>query len=135
MADTKNQNDAGCNKWGHQNGRCIIEFEILSSCRRKLYGTSGGYISDILAKPVVKVINLGSVFNSTRYFWNPELACVEAGLEGYTLLKNPYEGEVVIDRRPKVSFNSEVKLTENTALQTDKPFLSNLFEWLYEFMA
>ena len=26
--DTKNTGDAGCNKWGHQNGHCIVEFVV-----------------------------------------------------------------------------------------------------------
>lgn len=28
IGDIKNQNDAGCNKWGHENGHCIIEFVV-----------------------------------------------------------------------------------------------------------
>ncbi len=28
IGDIKNQSDAGCNKWGHQNGTCIIEFVV-----------------------------------------------------------------------------------------------------------
>lgn len=95
MADTKSQYDQGCNAWGHHNGKCVVEFEILSSYRKSLYGSSGGYISDVLAKPIVKVINLGSVYDSTYYFWNPKQACIDNGLEGYTLLTNPYGGEVV----------------------------------------
>lgn len=100
MADTKNQNDRGCNAWGHQYGKCVVEFEILSSCRKSLYGTSGGYVSDILAKPIVKVINLGSVYDSTYYFWNPKQACIDNGLEGYTLLTNPYGGEIIEQPKP-----------------------------------
>lgn len=95
MADTKNQKDQGCNTWGHHYGKCVVEFEILSSHRKSLYGTSGGYISDVLAKPIVKVINLGSVWDSTHYFWDPRQACLDNGLTGYTLLTSPYEGEVV----------------------------------------
>ena len=95
MADTKNQSNKGCNAWGHQYGKCVVEFEILSSCRRSLYGTSGGYVSEVLAKPIVKVINLGSVWDSTDYLWNPKQACLDNGLDGYTLLTNPYGGEVV----------------------------------------
>lgn len=100
MADTKNQNDRGCNAWGHQYGKCVVEFEVLSSCRKSLYGTSGGYVSDILAKPIVKVINLGSVFDDTYYFNNPRQACIDNGLEGYILLSNPYGGETVVDDTP-----------------------------------
>lgn len=28
IADIKSQGDAGCTKWGHSNGKCVIEFEI-----------------------------------------------------------------------------------------------------------
>lgn len=31
MGDAKNQNDKGCNKWGHLNGDCIIEFMVNGS--------------------------------------------------------------------------------------------------------
>lgn len=107
MADTKNQNDSGCNMWGHHYGKCIVEFEVLSSCLSSLYGTSGGYVSDILAKPIVKVVNLGSVFDDTDYFNNPEQACLDNGLEGCTLLVNPYEGYVVQKSEPVATATSE----------------------------
>ena len=100
MADTKSQRDKGCTAWGHQYGKCMVEFEILSSCRKSLYGTSGGYISEQLAKPIYKVINLGSVYDSTYYFWNPNQACIDNDLVGYTLLTNPYEGTVVENPPP-----------------------------------
>lgn len=96
MADTKNQNDSGCTVWGHQYGKCIVEFEILSQCRNSLYGTSGGYISPLLNKPIYKVINIGSVYDSTYYFWNPRQAVLDNGLEGYFLLTSPYEGDWVV---------------------------------------
>ena len=31
IGDIKNQDDAGCNKWGHMNGECIIEFVVNGS--------------------------------------------------------------------------------------------------------
>lgn len=96
IADTKNQNDSGCTVWGHQYGKCIVEFEILSQCRKSLYGTSGGYISPLINKPIYKVINIGSVYNSTYYFWNPRQAVLDNGLEGYFLLTSPYEGYWVV---------------------------------------
>lgn len=101
MADTKSQSDKGCNAWGHHNGKCVVEFEILSSHRRSLYGSSGGYISDALAKPIVKVINLGSVYDSIYYFWNPKQACIDNGLEGYKLLTSPYEWEIIEVIQPR----------------------------------
>ena len=100
MADAKNQSNRGCTRWGHQYGKCIVEFEILSSCRKSLYNGSGGYISEVINKPIYKVINLGSVYDEeifTKYFWNPEQACIDNGLVGYTLLKNPYGGITVSD--------------------------------------
>lgn len=98
IADAKSQRDRGCTAWGHQYGKCIVEFEILSSMKKFLYNGSGGYISDLLAKPIYKVINLGSVYDEevfNKYFSNPKQACIDNGLTGYTLLINPYEGETV----------------------------------------
>ena len=93
IADTKNQHDYGCTSWGHQNGKCMVEFEILSSCRKSLYGSSGGYISEVINKPIYKVINLGSVYGEAYYYYtNPRQACIDNGLSGYTLLVNPYGG-------------------------------------------
>lgn len=97
IADTKSQGDAGCTKWGHHYGKCIVEFEILSAYRKSLYGTSGGYISELLAKPIVKVINLGSVYQSTYYFNNPKQAAIDQGLEGAYLLTSPYSGITITD--------------------------------------
>lgn len=96
MADTKNQRDRGCNAWGHYYGKCVVEFEILSSFRKSLYGGSGGYISDVLSKPVARIINIGSVYDSTAYLWNPKQACLDHGLIGYTLLTSPYGGEAIV---------------------------------------
>lgn len=31
IGDIKNQNDAGCNQYGHQNGRCVVEFVVQYS--------------------------------------------------------------------------------------------------------
>ena len=37
IGDIKNQNDPGCNIWGHQNGACVIEFVVD---KNSWYGTS-----------------------------------------------------------------------------------------------
>ena len=31
MGDEKNQSDSGCNKWGHDNGRSVVEFVVNKS--------------------------------------------------------------------------------------------------------
>lgn len=95
MADTKNQRDSTCNKWGHQYGKCIVEFEILSSHRKDLYNGSGGYISEKLSKPIAKILNVGSIYDNANYLWNLEQLCLDNGLEGYQLLKNPYGSELI----------------------------------------
>ena len=28
IGDIKNQNDKGCNQWGHNNGECVVEFIV-----------------------------------------------------------------------------------------------------------
>ena len=37
IGDIKSQRDAGCTKWGHNNGRCVVEFVVD---RSKWYGSS-----------------------------------------------------------------------------------------------
>ena len=37
IGDIKNQNDAGCTKWGHNDGRCVVEFVVDKD---KWYGSS-----------------------------------------------------------------------------------------------
>ena len=37
IGDIKSQGDAGCNKWGHNNGTCVVEFVVDKS---KWYGSS-----------------------------------------------------------------------------------------------
>ena len=40
LADTKNPNDSGCNQYGHDNGRRVVEFEVMPSYYSK-YGNPG----------------------------------------------------------------------------------------------
>lgn len=140
MADTKNQSNRGCNAWGHQYGKCVVEFEILSSCRKSLYGASGGYVSDALAKPIVKVINLGSVWDSTYYLWNPKQACLDNGLEGYTLLTNPYGGEVVKAEDPQQTIAPAgnlvyASLEKPSVKTTESNHFSFLISWFDKLIA
>lgn len=106
MADTKNQSDNNCSKWGHQNGQCIVEFHILYSDRKSLYGKSGGYISEAINKPIKKVINLGSVYSDdAKYLINAKRVCLDNGLENYTLLTSPYETVKIERNKPKISYH------------------------------
>ena len=117
IADIKNQRDKGCTVWGHQNGKCMVEFEVLSSMRKFLYGSSGGYITDNVNQPIYKVHNLGSVYDQEvfdKYFYNPEQAVLDNGLEGYYLLSSPYEGEYVV--RENVFKESPSTLTAEESL-------------------
>lgn len=92
IADTKNQNDINCTVWGHQNGNCIIEFEVLDCMVNTLYNGSGWYISDLINKPIYKIVNLGSVFYDPTMIYRSRDYAIEYGLEGYTMLVSPYDG-------------------------------------------
>lgn len=97
IQDIKSQSDYGCNAWGHLNGGCMVEFEILSSMRWSLYHGSGSWISDLINRPIYKVINLGSIYSEDNYYYfnNIKQACIDYGLSGYYLLTSPYDGEYV----------------------------------------
>ena len=76
IGDIKNQNDSGCNKWGHLSGKCVIEFVVDKS---KWYnpmhanpGTSSCH-PEWGGKTITKIVNLGSYFNG---------ASADAGAEG-----------------------------------------------------
>lgn len=58
IGDIKNQDDAGCNKWGHQNGKCVVEFCVKKS---SWYGTGKTvvkYHPEWANTTVVKAVNL-----------------------------------------------------------------------------
>lgn len=95
IADTKSQADNGCTVWGHQNGRCIIEFEVLSSMTSALYNGTGWYISELINQPIYKIINLGSVFYDPTMIHRSRDYAIEYGLAGYTMLTSPYGGYVI----------------------------------------
>ena len=72
IGDIKNQNDAGCNQWGHNNGECVVEFIV-----NKDTWYSGG--SGSHANPgtdtchpewkgkVTKAVNGGSYFTNSDF--------------------------------------------------------------------
>lgn len=96
IQDIKSQNDTGCNAWGHYNGQCMVEFEILSCMKNVLYKNgSGSYISELLNRPIYKVINIGSIYDNTTSFKDVKQACKDYGLNNYYILTSPYGGENV----------------------------------------
>lgn len=75
IADMKNQNDSGCNKWGHDSGQNIVEFVTNWSSHDNPKSNGA----------VLKVINLGS------YFDYPEYAA--GNVENYYYSENAYTDE------------------------------------------
>ena len=69
IGDIKNQNDAGCNKWGHTNGRCIVEFVVDKSSWYNSRGL-GDHVNPGTSnfypqwnQNIVNVVNYGSYKN------------------------------------------------------------------------
>jgi hypothetical protein len=59
IADTKSSSDSGCNKWGHDNGATVVEFEVSKDYYFK-YGNPGGkYWTRIKGARVTKITNYG----------------------------------------------------------------------------
>ena len=63
IGDIKNQNDPGCNEYGHDGGRCVVEYVVSKSWypSHANPGTSGCHPE--WDSRVVKAVNLG-----TNYF-------------------------------------------------------------------
>lgn len=60
IGDIKSQGDAGCNKWGHQNGKSVLEFVVNKST---WYGTSRTvlkYHPEWKNATVTKIVNTGN---------------------------------------------------------------------------
>lgn len=71
IGDIKNQNDKGCNQWGHNNGECVVEFIVDKDTWYK--GGRGNHVNPgtDTCHPewkgkVTKAVNGGS------YFVNPD---------------------------------------------------------------
>lgn len=69
IGDIKNQNDAGCNKWGHNNGQCVVEFVVDKNTWYS--GGKGSHANPGTAnchpewnQNITQVINRGSYFDS-----------------------------------------------------------------------
>ena len=62
IGDIKNQNDAGCNEWGHNNGQCVLEFVVD---KNSWYGTNKTVngIHPEFNKNITKIVNKGNYFD------------------------------------------------------------------------
>lgn len=69
IGDIKNQNDAGCNAWGHLNGTCIIEFVVDKdtwyNCGHPNPGQQGFHME--WNQNLTKAINGGSYFDNPTF--------------------------------------------------------------------
>ena len=59
MGDEKNISDAGCNKWGHDNGHSVVEFVVNKSMWYHTGKTVTKFHPEWAKSRVVKAINLG----------------------------------------------------------------------------
>ena len=59
MGDEKNMSDAGCNKWGHDNGHSVVEFVVNKSMWYHTGKTVTKFHPEWAKSRVVKAINLG----------------------------------------------------------------------------
>ncbi len=59
MGDEKNMSDAGCNKWGHDNGHSVVEFVVNKSMWYHTGKTVTKFHPEWEKSRVVKAINLG----------------------------------------------------------------------------
>ena len=59
MGDEKNMSDAGCNKWGHDNGHSVVEFVVNKSMWYHTGKTVTKFHPEWAKSQVVKAINLG----------------------------------------------------------------------------
>lgn len=59
MGDEKNMSDAGCNKWGHDNGHSVVEFVVNKSMWYHTGKTVTKFHPEWAKSWVVKAINLG----------------------------------------------------------------------------
>lgn len=66
IGDIKSQGDEGCNKWGHQNGDCIIEFVVDKDTwygRSRPGDPTQGYHDEWYKQAVVSATKVGSFWN------------------------------------------------------------------------
>lgn len=81
IGDIKNQNDSGCNKWGHDNGHCIIEFVVN---KNTWYNSGHGNPGTSACHPEWNK-NLTKAVNGGSYFDNPNFGSEAVAENGNTI--------------------------------------------------
>lgn len=64
IGDIKNQNDSGCNQWGHINGQCVVEFVVDKNSWYGIKdnpGTPSNHPE--WSKTISQIVNKGNYFN------------------------------------------------------------------------
>lgn len=67
IGDIKNQNDAGCNMWGHNNGQCVVEFVVDKSSWYGTNKTVNGFHPE-WNQNVDTIINKGNYFDLAQKY-------------------------------------------------------------------
>jgi len=69
IADIKSQGDPGCNKWGHDNGKTVVEFVVdKDKWYRSVKGTKAGYNIISTTNPGKNRNSVTSITNQGSYF-------------------------------------------------------------------
>lgn len=87
IGDIKSRNDAGCNKWGHQNGHCIIEFVVD---KNSWYNSGHPNPGNAACHPEWNK-NLRKAVNGGSYFKKPDFGADAVTESGKTIGNNNKE--------------------------------------------
>lgn len=123
IGDIKNQNDAGCNEWGHNNGKTIVEFVVDINT---WYSDGGGNHSNPGQEGFHMEWNqcLTHAINGGSYFDNPNFGSqnVESNNTVKGLMKWPTDGTEITsfygDRNSQTQGNSTSYRGINIAVPT-----------------
>ena len=68
IGDLKNQNDIGCNEWGHMNGECIVEFVVDQNTWYSISHANPGTLSchPEWDQDIVRAEKTGSFYDGLR---------------------------------------------------------------------
>lgn len=89
IADEKSQNVVAwdsnpANKWGHLDGKCVVEFETGQKWNRSIGECS--LVQPAFNHTITKIVNVGSIYDTPQYIDNVEQALADANLVGSTFI-------------------------------------------------